>query len=141
MAPRTGMLHTQEQIYRGPKPTIPSLTAADPRQFSRLRMALENPLPADVSEHFKYQILTDHLELEEALLVADSYCNSVRPYTDPMQALVKMYGQPYKLVLRSIAEVLEGPNLKPGDVKAFKLFALRVRSLVSMLEQLGSGRS
>lgn len=41
-------------------------------------------------------------------------------------------------MLRNIAEVLEGPNLKPGDVKAFKFFALRVRSLVSMLEQLGS---
>ncbi len=138
VTPRTEMLHTQEQIYRGPKPSIPSLTAADPRQFSRLRMALENLLPADASESFKYQILTDHLELEEALLVADSYCNSVRPYTDTMQALVKMYGQPHKLVLRSIAEVLEGSNLKSGDVKAFKLFALRVRSLVSMLEQLGS---
>ncbi|KAL0171405.1 hypothetical protein M9458_031716, partial [Cirrhinus mrigala] len=118
--PRMVMLHAQEQRYRGPKPTIPSLTVADPRQFSRLRMALENLLPADASERFKYQILTDHLELEEALLVADSYCNSVRPYTDTMQALVKMYGQPHKLVLRSITEVLEGPNLKPGDVKAFK---------------------
>ncbi|XP_042610577.1 uncharacterized protein LOC109111550 [Cyprinus carpio] len=130
VTPRKELLHVQEQIYRGPKPTIPSLTAVDPRQFSRLRMALENLLPADASERFKYQILTDHLELEEALLVADSYCNSVRPYTDTMQALVKMYGQPHRLVLRSIAEVLEGPNLKPGDVKAFKLFALRVRSLI-----------
>ncbi|NP_001410306.1 uncharacterized LOC100150025 [Danio rerio] len=137
LVPRMEKLHTQEQIYRGPKPTIPSLTAADPRQFSRLRMALENILPADASERFKYQILTDHLELEEALLVADSYCNSVRPYTDTMHALVKMYGQPHKLVLQSIAEVLESPNLKSGDVKSFKLFALRVRSLVSMLEQLG----
>lgn len=114
------------------RPAIPSLSAADPRQFSRLRMALENFLPADVSERFKYQILTDHLELEEALLVVDSYCNSMRPYTDTMRALVKMYGQPHKLVLRSIAEVLDGPNLNQGDVKAFKLFALRVRSLVSI---------
>jgi len=135
---RSEMQPVYEQVYQGPKPTIPRLTAADPRQFSRLRMALENLLPMNASERFKYQILTDHLELEEALLVADSYCNSVRPYTDTMQALVKMYGQPHKLVLRNIAEVLEGPNLKPGDVKAFKFFALRVRSLVSMLEQLGS---
>ncbi len=55
-----------------------------------------------------------------------------------MQALITMYGQPHKLVLRNIAEVLEGPNIRSGDIKAFKLFALRVHSLVSMLEQLGS---
>ncbi|XP_065099626.1 uncharacterized protein [Paramisgurnus dabryanus] len=137
ITPRAIKFHEQEKAYRGPTPTIPRLTAADPRQFSRLRMALENLLPEDASECFKYQILTDHLMVEEALLVADSYCNSVRPYTDTMRALVKMYGEPHKLVLRNITEVLEGPNIKPGDVKAFKLFALRVRSLVSMLEQLG----
>ncbi len=101
-------------------------------------MAPENILPADATERFKYQVLTDHLKVEEALLVADSYCNSVRPYTDTMRALITMYGQPHKLVLRNISEVLEGPNIKSGDVKAFRLFALRIRSLVSMLEQLGS---
>ncbi|KAI7800557.1 hypothetical protein IRJ41_006145 [Triplophysa rosa] len=127
----------QEKTYRGPKPSIPTLTTADQREFSRLRMALENLLPVDATERFKYQILIDHLQLEEALLVADSYCNSTYPYTATMQALVKMYGQPHKLVLQNIAEVMDGPNIKTGDVKAFKLFALRVRSLVSMLEQLG----
>ncbi len=136
--PRADMVHMQERIYRGPAPTIPVLTSADPRQFSRLRMALENILPADATERFKYQVLTDHLKVEEAMLVADSYCNSLRPYTDTMRALITMYGQPLKLVLRNISEVLEGPNIKSGDVKAFSLFALRVRSLVSMLEQLGS---
>lgn len=55
-----------------------------------------------------------------------------------MQAFVKMYGQHHKLVLRNITEVLEGPKLKHGDVKAFKFFALHGCSLVSMLEQLGS---
>ncbi len=69
--------------------------------------------------------------------MADSYCNSIHPYTDTMQALIRMYGQPHKLVLQNIAEVMDGPNIRTGDVKAFKLFALRVRSLVSMLEQLG----
>ncbi|XP_026115567.1 uncharacterized protein LOC113094113 [Carassius auratus] len=128
----------QERTYRGPKPSIPSFTTPDPREFSRLRMALENLLPADATERFKYQILTDHLQLEEALLVADSYCNSTHPYTDTMQALIKMYGQPHKLVLQNIAEVMDGSNIRTGDVKAFKLFALRVRSLVSMLEQLGA---
>lgn len=135
--PRAAAPCFQERMYRGPKPSIPSLTTPDPREFSRLRMALENLLPADATERFKYQILTDHLQLEEALLVADSYCNSTRPFTDTMQALIKMYGQPHKLVLQNIAEVMDGPNIRTGDVKAFKLFALRVRSLVSMLEQLG----
>ncbi|XP_067265288.1 uncharacterized protein [Chanodichthys erythropterus] len=135
--PRSALPHFQERTYRGPKPSIPCLTTADPREFSRLRMALENLLPDDATERFKYQILADHLQLEEALLVADSYCNSTHPYTDTMQALIKMYGQPHKLVLQNIAEVMEGPSIRTGDVKAFKLFALRVRSLVSMLEQLG----
>lgn len=30
---------TQEKMYRGPAPTIPFLTAPDPREFSRLRIA------------------------------------------------------------------------------------------------------
>ncbi len=70
ITPRAEMDHKQERIYRGPAPTIPILTSADPRQFSRLRMALENLLPADATERFKYQVLTDHLKVEEALLVA-----------------------------------------------------------------------
>ncbi|XP_062373449.1 uncharacterized protein LOC134061706 [Sardina pilchardus] len=127
----------QEKVYRGPKPSIPHLSSPDPRAFSRLRMALENLLPKDATELFKYQILCDHLKLEEAMLIADSYCNSRRPYTETMHALTRMYGQPHKLVLCHIAEVMDGPNISTGDEKNFRLFALRVRSLVSMLEQLG----
>nr|XP_021334729.1 uncharacterized protein LOC101884915 [Danio rerio] len=137
IVPPSAVPYSQERTYRGPKPSIPFLSTSDPREFSRLRMALENLLPSDASERFRYQILTDHLQLEEALLVADSYCNSTHPYTDTMQALINMYGQPHKLVLQNIAEVMDGPNIRTGDVEAFKLFALRVRSLVSMLEQLG----
>lgn len=33
---------------------------------------------------------------------------------------------------------MDGPNVGSGDVKAFRMFALKLRSLVSMLEQLGS---
>lgn len=98
---------------------------------------MDNLLPNDATELFKYQILTDHLKLEKALLIADSYCNSRHPYTDTMQALTRMYGQPHKLVLRHINKVMDGPNISTGDEKSFRLFALRVRSLVSMLEQLG----
>ncbi|XP_067233763.1 uncharacterized protein [Chanodichthys erythropterus] len=128
---------TQEKIYRGPAPTIPYLTFPDPREFSRLRIALENILPDDATEHFKFQILTDHLKLEEALLVADSYSNSRSPFTNTMRALNKMYGQPHQLALQRIAELMDGANIRSGDVKAFRMFGLQVRSLVSMLQQLG----
>lgn len=127
----------QEKIYRGPAPTIPCLTSPDPREFSRLRIALENILPDDASERFKFQILTDHLKLEEALLVADSYSNSKFPFTNTMRALNKMYGQPHQLALQRIAELMDGANIRSGDVKAFRMFGLQVRSLVSMLQQLG----
>ncbi len=127
----------QEKTYRGPAPTIPFLTAPDTREFSRLRIALENILPEDATEQFKYQILTDHLKLEEALLVADSYSNSRFPFTNTMKALNKMYGQPHHLALQRIAELMDGPNIRSGEVKAFRMFGLQVRSLVSMLEQLG----
>ncbi len=127
---------SRERTYRGPAPTIPFLTSPDPGEFSRLRISLENILPEDATEHFKYQILTDHLKLEEALLVSDSYSNRL-PFTYTMRALTKMYGQPHQLALQRIADLMDGPNIHSGDVKAFCLFGLHVRSLVSMLEQLG----
>lgn len=136
--PQGSPTSTQERVYRGPKPSIPRFSSPDPREFYRLRMALENLLPEDATELFKFQILCNHLKLEEALLIADSYCNSRHPYTDTMHALTRMYGQPHKLVLRHIAEVMDGPNISNDDEKNFRLFALRVRSLVSMLEQLGA---
>lgn len=129
----------RETTYRGPKATIPCMTSPDPRQFSRMKTALENILPEDATERYKYQILTDHLKCEEALLVADSYVNSRHPYTDTMLVLIKMYGQPHKLALQRISEVMDGPRVRTGDVKAFNMFALQVRSLVGMLEQLGKG--
>ncbi|KAE8293786.1 hypothetical protein D5F01_LYC06723 [Larimichthys crocea] len=129
---------TQEHTYRGPKPSIPPLMSPDPREFSRMKIALENILPSDATERFKFQILTDHLRCEEALLVADSYSNSRQPYTEKMTALTKMYGKPHKLAVQRITELMDGPDFHSGDVKAFRLFALRVHSLVGMLEQLGS---
>ncbi len=102
-----------------------------------MKIALENILPDDAMERFKYQILTDHLRCEEASLVADSYSNSRQPYTDTMLALTKTYGQPHKLAVQRITELMDGPDIQGGDVKAFCLFALRMRSLVGLLEQLG----
>ncbi|KAJ8369137.1 hypothetical protein SKAU_G00091650 [Synaphobranchus kaupii] len=127
----------RENTYKGPRPTIPDLVHPDAREFSRLRIALENVLPDNASERFRFQVLTDHLKLEEAQLVADSYCNSRYPFTDTMDALTKMYGQPHRLALQHIAELMDGADVASGDVKSFHMFALRVRSLVSMLEQLG----
>lgn len=127
----------QERTYRGPTPTIPNFNRPNPRDFARLRIALDNLLPRDATERFKFQILVDHLKLEEALLVADSYSNSDFPFTDTMAALNQQYGQPHQLALQRIAELMDGPNIQSGDIKSFRLFALNVRSLVSMLEQLG----
>lgn len=88
-------------------------------------------------EQFKYQILIEHLKIEDALLIADSYSNSHYPYTYTMQSLTEHYGQPHQLTLGRIAELMDGPNIHSGDTQAFRRFALRVRALVGMLDQLG----
>ncbi len=124
--------------YRGPTPTIPHFSHDDPREFARLKLALDNVLHDDASESFKFQILLDHLKLEDALLVADSYSHSRTPFSDTMRALTDMYGQPHQLALQRITNLMDGPNIRSGDVKSFKGFALRVRALVGMLNQLGS---
>ncbi len=54
-----------------------------------------------------------------------------------MAALDQQYGQPHQLTLQCIAELMDGPHIASGDIKDFQLFALKVRSLVGMLEQLG----
>lgn len=102
-----------------------------------MKIALENTLPASATERYKFQILTEHLKLEEALLIADSYSHSQNPFTRTMAALDQQYGQPHQLALQRIAELMDGPNISSGDIKAFRLFALKVRSLVGMLGQLG----
>lgn len=131
-------VHSPPMQYRGPTPTIPDFGRDDPREFSRLKLALNNVLPEDASESFKFQILMDHLKLEDALLVADSYSHSRTPFSDTMRALTDMYGQPHQLALQRITNLMDGPNIRSGDVKTFKAFALRVRALVGMLNQLGS---
>ncbi|XP_048865547.1 uncharacterized protein LOC125739453 isoform X1 [Brienomyrus brachyistius] len=129
--------HQREIAYRGPKPTIPYFTKGDPREFARLKIALDNILPEDATERFKYQILVDHIKFEEALLIADSYMNSKQPYSNTMASLTEHYGQPHQLALRRIAELMDAPNIRSSDASGFKKFALRVRALVGMLDQLG----
>ncbi|KAG5274636.1 hypothetical protein AALO_G00138470, partial [Alosa alosa] len=55
-----------------------------------------------------------------------------------MRSLIEHYGQPHKLSLRRIAEVMDGPDIRrSGDLTSFCRFALRVRALVGMLAQMG----
>ena len=126
-----------EQNYRGPRPSIPKFSHRDPGEFARLKMALDNLLPADGSELFKYQILVDHLQLEDAKLMADSYLNSPTPYSDTMAALNGRFGQPHQIALSRIASAMDSPDIRRGDTVAFDRFALQIRSLVGMLQTLG----
>ena len=71
---------SRERTYCEPTPTIPNFVNEDPQDFASLKVALNNVLPVDATERFKYQVLVDHLNLEEALLIADSYSNSRNPY-------------------------------------------------------------
>lgn len=105
-----------------------------------MRTALENLLPQGATELFKYQVLVDHLKFEEAKLVADSFLNSPRPYTNTMSALNEKYGQPHQIALRKIASVLDSPDVRRGDTAAIERFALHVQSLVGLLKTLGTER-
>ncbi|KAF7648707.1 hypothetical protein LDENG_00152840 [Lucifuga dentata] len=126
-----------EPVYRGPQPTIPKLIRPDPSEFARLRIALENLLPPDGTELFKYQILVAYLKVDEARLIADAYLNSPTPYTNTLVALHEKFGQPHQLALKKIASVLEAPDVRLGDSVAFQKFVLQVQSLVGLLETLG----
>ncbi len=129
-------LQLERGPIEGPIPSIPDFTAEDPRQFARLWISLDNLLPLDATEQFKYQILLEHLKFEETLLIADSYSNSRYPYTQTMQSLTEHYGQPHQLALQKIADLMDGPIIRSGDTQAFRRFALRVRVLVGMPDQL-----
>ncbi len=98
-------------------------------EFSRLKLALTNLLPTDASELFKYRILVDHVKLEEACLIADSFINSPQPYTDTMAALTEKYGHPHHVALKRIAAVMDSPEIRRGDIAAFERFSLHVSHL------------
>lgn len=96
-------------------------------------MSLENLLPRDASELLKYQVLVDHLQLEEARLIADAYLNSASPFSDTMAALNDKYGQSHQIALKRIAAVMDAPEVRRNDTAAFERFALQIQSLVSVL--------
>ena len=55
-----------------PVPALPNLVNDSEREFPDLKMALDYLLNshAELSEHYKYRVLMDHLKLEEAILIA-----------------------------------------------------------------------
>lgn len=126
-----------EASYYGPRPTIRNFSRRDTSEFARLKLSLEDLLPPDASELFKYQVLVDHLQLEEARLIADAYLNSPTPFSDTMAVLSDKFGQPHQIALKRIAAVLDSPDIRRGDIYAFEKFALQVQSLVGVLRTLG----
>ncbi len=54
-----------------------------------------------------------------------------------MASLAEQYGQPHQLALHHIADLMEGLSIRSHDTTGFKKFALKVRALVGMLDQLG----
>lgn len=125
------------KTYHCPTPRIPPLTSPDPTQFMRMKIALENVLPEDATERFKFQVLTDHLKCEEALRAANSVISSMQPYTEAMKVLTNMYGQPDRIITQQVRALVNGPDIQTGDKHAFLIFVLRVRSMVDMLNQHG----
>ncbi|KAL7870900.1 hypothetical protein SRHO_G00083970 [Serrasalmus rhombeus] len=97
-------------------------------------MALDNLLPPDSTELFKYQVLVDHLKTEEACLIADSYLHSSTPYTDTILALHERFGRPHQIALQRMAHIMDLPDVQDGHPSAF---SLQVQSLVGMLRTLG----
>ncbi|XP_046731714.1 uncharacterized protein LOC124402619 [Silurus meridionalis] len=137
----TGWLQRTESpqtSYKGLHPTIPNFTCPDPGEFAHFKLALENILPADASELFKYQVLVERLRFAEARLIADSFLNSPRPYTDTMTALTDRFGVPSQLAFTEIAAAMNAPDVQPGDVAGFNKFALQIQALVGLLKSLGS---
>lgn len=102
-----------------------------------LKMALTNLLPPYETETYKYHILLDHLKLPSARYIALAYAHDPQPYTKSLAALDQQYGQPHHLASKEITTILNLPKVQPGDAKAFHDFAVRVQSLVGMLQAMG----
>lgn len=74
----------------------------DLSEFACLTLALHSLLPENGSELFKYQILVDHLQLEEARLIADFFLNSPYPYSETMNTLTEKFDKPHQLALNKL---------------------------------------
>ena len=121
-----------------PVPSLPDLVSDSEREFAELKMAMDELLNThtELSEHYKYRVLLEHLKLEEAQLIAQACRHYTQPYTEAMLALQYQYGQPHQLAQSEIAIILNSPALAVGDSRAFQSFALKVELLVGMLMSL-----
>lgn len=121
-----------------PKPQIPDFSTDSEREFSNLKLALDNLLEphVELTEKYKYHVLLEHLKLPEAQMIGQSCRHHPYPYSATMMALQLQYGQPHQLAQSKIAAILTTPDVKPGDARTFQSFALRVHLLVSMLLSL-----
>ncbi|XP_065102634.1 uncharacterized protein [Paramisgurnus dabryanus] len=121
-----------------PIPALPKLVNDSEREFTDLKMALDNLLNprTELTEHYKYRVLMEQLVLEEAKLIAQACRHHSAPYTAAMTSLQRQYGQPHQLAQSEIAALLNSPDVKVGDAKAFQSFALNVDLLVGMLMSL-----
>jgi len=104
-----------------------------------LKMAFTNLLPREEPELYNYHILLDHLRLPSARHTAHSYAHDPQPFTKALAALERQYGQPHQLAFTEIQTLLSLPKGACGDAEGFQNFAVKVRSLVGMLQSLGSG--
>ncbi|XP_048056054.1 uncharacterized protein LOC125274030 [Megalobrama amblycephala] len=121
-----------------PIPTLPKLVNDSEREFTDLKMALDNLLNphTELTEHYKYRVLMEQLVLEEARLIVQACRHHPAPYAAAMTALQRQYGQPHQLAQSEIASLLNSPDIRAGDAKAFQSFALNVDLLVGMLMSL-----
>nr|XP_055027031.1 uncharacterized protein LOC129416689 [Misgurnus anguillicaudatus] len=117
-------------------PTFPDFTKEDRAQYVELRMALDNLLHPQLSEHYKYSILLKHAKVPNAHRLVLAHAESTMPYTNALQALDRRYGRPYQFVLREIETLENLPPIRPGDERAFDDFSLRVQAIVGMLKAL-----
>lgn len=89
-------------------------------EFTTLKIAPNNFVPPDATELIR---LMNCLKLEDPHLF---------PYSETLAALNKRYGKPHKLALMTV-DVMDSPDIRWGDTKAFDISTLRIRSLIRML--------
>lgn len=121
-----------------PVPSLPKLVNDSEREFTDLKIALDNLLNphTELTEHYKYRVLMEQLVLDEAKLIAQACRHHPAPYTAAMAALQRQYGLPHQLAQSEVAALMNLPDIKAGDSKAFQNFALNIDLLVGMLMSL-----
>lgn len=124
---------TRSYSYKVDGLSFPVFTREDEMQYRMLRMALDNLLDANKSEHFKYHVLLHHLKVGQARKLALGYSYTANPYTQALHALDERYGQPRQLVLKELKNIMGLPHIRAGDGHALDNFALRVQALVGLL--------